>query len=135
MKMIKKTSSLFAVATLFAAMGAAPALAQETPSLSGAWKGKSDAIGKQPGFTTGDVTITVTEQQGRSFRAKVSYPSEKGEFTEELIGTVTPDGKGIFLVGDDGIHLGTLAGETLDVCYLETGDDAMAACSRLTKQP
>jgi hypothetical protein len=135
MKMIKKTSSLFAVATLFAALGAVPALAQETPSLSGAWKGKSDAIGKQPGFTTGDVTITVTEQQGRSFRAKVSYPSEKGEFTEDLIGTVTPDGKGIFLVGDDGIHLGTLAGETLDVCYLETGDDAMAACSRLTKQP
>ena len=135
MQMIKKTSSLFAAASLLAVLGAAPALAQDAPSLSGAWKGKSDAIGKQPGFTTGDVTITVTEQQGRSFRAKVSYPSEKGEVTEDLIGTVTPDGKGIFLVGDDGIHLGTLAGETLDVCYLETGDDAMAACSRLTKQP
>lgn len=135
MTMIKKTSSLFAAAALLAALGSVPALAQDAPSLSGAWKGKSDAIGKQPGFTTGDVTITVTEQQGRSFRAKVSYPSEKGEISEDLIGTVTPDGKGIFLVGDDGIHLGTLAGETLDVCYLETGDDAMAACSRLTKQP
>ena len=135
MTMNKKTSSLFAAAALLAALASAPALAQDTPSLSGAWKGKSDAIGKQPGFTTGDVTITVTEQQGRSFRAKVSYPSEKGEISEDLIGTVTPDGKGIFLVGDDGIHLGTLAGETLDVCYLETGDDAMAACSRLTKQP
>ncbi|MBN9433437.1 MAG: hypothetical protein J0I45_13465 [Bosea sp.] len=135
MTMNKKTSSLFAAAALLAALASAPALAQDTPSLSGAWKGKSDAIGKQPGFTTGDVTITVTEQQGRSFRAKVSYPSEKGEISEDLIGTVTPDGKGIFLVGDDGIHLGTLSGETLDVCYLETGDDAMAACSRLTKQP
>ncbi len=135
MTMNKKTSSLFAAAALLAALASAPALAQDTPSLSGAWKGKSDAIGKQPGFTTGDVTITVTEQQGRSFRAKVSYPSEKGEISEDLIGTVTPDGKGIFLVGDDGIHLDTLSGETLDVCYLETGDDAMAACSRLTKQP
>lgn len=135
MKRILKTSNLFVAASLFAVLASAPAVAQETPSLSGAWKGKSDAIGKQPGYTSGDVTITVTEQQGRSFRAKVSYPSEKGEFTEDLIGTITPDGKGVFLVGDDGIHLGTIAGETLDVCYLETGDDAMAACSRLTKQP
>ncbi len=130
-----KTSNLFVAASLFAVLASAPALAQETPSLSGAWKGTSDSIGKQPGFLKGDVTITVTEQQGRSFRAKVSYPSENGEHSEDLLGTITPDGKGVFLVGDDGVHLGTLAGETLDVCYLETGDDAMAACSRLTRQP
>lgn len=129
-----KTSNLFVAASLVAVLASARALAQETPSLSGAWKGTSDSIGKQPGFLKGDVTITVTEQQGRSFRAKVSYPSENGEHSEDLLGTITPDGKGIFLVGDDGIHLGTLAGETLDVCYLETGDDAMASCSRLTKQ-
>lgn len=135
MKMTVKTPNLFLVATLFATLATAPALAQETPSLTGAWKGSSDFIGKQSGFMTGDVTITITEQQGRSFRAKVSYPSEKGEFSEDLIGTVTPDGNGVFLVDDDGIHLGTLAGDTLDICYLETGDDAMAACSRLTRQP
>lgn len=130
-----KMSNLFVAASLIAVLASAPALAQETPSLSGAWKGTSDSIGKQPGFLKGDVTITVTEQQGRSFRAKVSYPSEDGEHSEDLLGTITPDGKGVFLVGDDGVHLGTLAGETLDVCYLETGDDAMAACSRLIRQP
>lgn len=130
-----RTPALLIVSATLAALVAAPALAQDSPSLVGSWKGAGDAIGKQSGFTTGDVTVVVSEQQGRSFRAKIVYPSENGDVSEDLIGTITPDGKGVYLVGDDGIHLAGLSGSTLDICYLETGDDALAACARLEKQP
>ena len=131
-----KLSTLLATgATL--AMLAVPAMAQEAPNLVGTWKGTSDGIGKEQGWLSGDVVLEVTEQKGRSFKAKISYPDAKGAAeTEELIGTITPGGKDIFLVDEDGIHIASLEGGNLDSCYLEADDDdAMAVCVRFAKQP
>ncbi|TCT03179.1 hypothetical protein [Aquabacter spiritensis] len=116
---------------------AAPAAAQEIPSLLGTWKGASDGLGKQDGWVTGPVTLVVTEQRGRSFKARITYASPKGgEQNEDLVGTLAPDGASIYLAGDDGIHIAALKGGILDACYLEPGDnDGLAVCSRLQKQP
>lgn len=128
----------FAAALLAASLLAAPAFAQDAPpNIVGTWKGDSDGLSEKYGWVTGPVTLTVSEQKGRSFRATVIYPAEKGGTkTETVVGTFAADGKNIFLAGDDGIHIAVLNGPTLDACYLEPGDnDGLALCAKLQKQP
>ena len=120
-----------------AALIAAPALAQEVPTLTGTWKAASgDGIAQTQGRVTGPATIVIGEQTGRSFKAELVYPGESGEVREPLLGTIAPDGRAVYLVGNDGYHLATLQSPTvLDHCYLEAdADDAMAVCERLEKQ-
>lgn len=114
-----------------------PAAAQDVPNIVGTWSGPSDGLGKKDGWITGPVTLVVSEQRGRSFRAKISYPAPGGgSQTETLAGTLTPDGKTIYLAADDGIHIAVLQGTTLDACYVEPGEnDGLALCARLQKQP
>lgn len=126
-------------ANLFAGpLLSAPAFAQDggVPNIVGTWKGDSDGLSEKYGWVTGPVTLVVSEQRGRSFRASMTYPAEKGGTqTETLVGTLTPDGKNVLLAGDDTIHIAVLQGSTLDACYLEPGDnDGVAVCARLLKQ-
>lgn len=131
-----KFSALLIVSATLAISFVAPAMAADVPSLVGTWKGPSDGVGTEDGFRTGDVTIVVSEQKGRSFRAKILYPSDDGkEAGEDILGTIAPDGRNVYFVGDEGFHLSTLSGTTLDVCYLEAAEDAFAGCSSLQKQP
>lgn len=134
----------FAAALIAAGLLAAPALAPAAlaqdaavPNIVGTWKGDSDGLSEKYGWVTGPVTLVVSEQRGRSFRANITYPSEKGGTqTESLVGTLTPDSKNVLLAGDDTIHIAVLQGNTLDACYLEPGDnDGLAVCARLLKQP
>lgn len=115
----------------------APAFAQQGPSLVGSWKGPSDGVGKESGYVTADYGLVIEEQRGRSFKGKVIYPVPGGTKSEPIHGTVTPDLKTVYVVGDDGIHIGALQpGGALDLCYLESSDDdALALCARLSKQP
>ena len=130
-----KLSTLVIVSLTLASTAIGPAIAQDAPNLVGTWKGASDGIGTNDGWRAGNVTFVISEQKGRSFKAKVVYPSDDGEGGEALIGTITPDGKSVYLVGAEGIHLATLAGSAMDVCYLEAAKDAYAGCSHLEKQP
>lgn len=129
----------FAAALIAASLCALPALAQDAsvPNIVGTWKGESDGLSQKAGWITGPVTLVISEQRGRSFRAAMTYPSEKGGTqTDKLVGTLTPDGKNVLLAGDDSIHIAVLQGTTLDACYLEPGDnDGVAVCARLLKQP
>lgn len=128
-----------AAALIAASLLATPALAQDAaaPNIVGTWKGDSDGLSQKYGWVTGPVTLVVSEQRGRSFKASMTYPAEKGGTqTEKLVGTLTPDGKNVLLAGDDTIHIAVLQGTTLDACYLEPGDnDGVAVCARLLKQP
>lgn len=128
----------FAATLLAASLIAGSALAQEAPpNIVGTWKGDSDGLSKKYGWVTGPVTLTVIEQKGRSFRASIIYPAERGGTkTEQVVGAFSADGKNIFLAGDDGIHIAVLQGQILDACYLEPGDnDGLAVCAKLQKQP
>jgi hypothetical protein len=127
----------FAAALLAVCLLATPGIAQEVPSIVGTWKGPSDGLSAKDGWITGPVTLVVTEQRGRSFKARITYAAAKGgDQTETIVGTFAPDGKAIYLAADDGIHIASLQGTTLDACYLEPGDDdGLAVCARLQKQP
>lgn len=116
---------------------AVPASAQQVPSLVGTWKGPSDGVGMEMGYVTADYGFVVEEQRGRSFKGKVIYPVPGGTKSEPIHGTITPDLKTVYVVGDDGFHIGTLQPDgKFDLCYLEVDDDdALALCARLTKQP
>ncbi len=134
---MKFTTALFAATLIGAPLVAAPALAQQVPTITGTWKGQSDGLSKKYGWITGPVTLVVSEQRGRSFKATFTYAAQAGgDRTETIAGTFAPDGKSVFLAGDDGIHIAVLQGTTLDACYVEPGDnDGLAVCSHLEKQP
>lgn len=121
---------------LAAVVIAGPASAQDIPGLTGTWRGAGDGLSMEDGPLTGPITVSVSEQSGRSFRAEIAYSTRDGEERERLVGTLSPDGTSIYFAGDDGILLGSVAGSTMDACYLETDDDdAFAGCARLTRQP
>lgn len=127
----------FVTGIIAAMLLATPALAQDVPNIIGTWTGPSDGLSQKDGWITGPVTLVVSEQRGRSFRAKVTIPAAKGgSQTEAVVGTFTPDGRTIYLAADDGIHIAVLQGTTLDACYMEPGDDdGLTLCARLQKQP
>lgn len=131
-----KTAALFVAALVAAPLLIQPAAAQQVPNIVGTWTGASDGVGKRDGWVSLPVTLMVSEQRGRSFRAKVVYATARGEQTEDVVGTFAPDGKGVYLAGNDGIHIASLNGTTLDICYLEpSDDDALAVCASLQKKP
>jgi hypothetical protein len=112
----------------------APASAQE---LVGTWKGAGDGASLDRGLWQGNGgSIVVTEQSGRAFKAQVVWQTPEGEGREDILGVIAPDGKTLHRVGNDGHHMATLQSATvMDHCYVETGDDALAVCSRLERQP
>jgi len=125
----------FTVAAALVLIAALPAIAQEVPALTGTWTGNSMAM-TPGGGGEGPVTFVVTEQDGSAFRADVTYPEGDKAETESVVGLVAPDGKTFLYAGDVGHATGSIhSASSLDLCYIEIGDDAVVACTRLTKQP
>jgi hypothetical protein len=124
---------LVPIAAMLAAIIAAPALAQEAPDLKGTWSGNGKGM-TPDGVVTGKQTLVVTEQDENVFRAQISYDVDGTTYTEDAVGAIAPDGKAFFYGGNDGMVAGTIQSDTtLDICYIEIGDDAQANCARLTK--
>jgi len=79
--------------------------------------------------------MEIREQQGTAFKATKSYGAPGAYDTTEVYGSMTPDGRVVVVVDADGVFTGSLAGaDVLDLCYVETGADASAKCSRLLRQ-
>lgn len=112
----------------------APAVAEDAPSLLGTWTGEMDGTGAQDGRKVGPVTLVIGEQQGRSFTGKVSYPQGNGEGTSTFYGSIAPDGHTLSIADEDGAAVGTVDGERMQLCYIESGADASSACVDLTRQ-
>ena len=106
--------------------------AADPPSLKWTWKGSGQGVSRQDGWIDRPSTIEVTEQRGPAFKAQVIYGNQR----EDRLGVVAPDGRTVYFVGDDGQTTAVLsAPDTLDVCYLEVGSDAMAGCWTLKRTP
>lgn len=112
-----------------------PALADDPISLIGTWIGEEYGVGALDGWDRHDLIIEVREQRGTAFTALKSYGSEGSYETDEVFGSMTPDGRVIVVVDRDGSFSGTLASaDVMDLCYTETGEDASAKCSSLVRQ-
>ena len=121
-------------AAVFAALSAAPALA-DAPDITGTWAGNEQAHVKDAA-EAGMFTFVVTGQDGADFDAETTYTSDGKSFTETVSGAIAPDGKSVFYANREGHAYGTLQSEeTLDFCYVESGEDAHVSCVRLTRQP
>jgi len=128
-------TKLFAAAALLAAIASGPALAQDAPDITGTWTGTGKGM-TPDGVVSGKQTLVVSEQDDNAFRVEISYDVDGTTYTETAVGAIAPDGKSFFYGGDDGIVAGTIQSDTtLDICYVEMGEDAQANCARLTKQP
>jgi hypothetical protein len=106
--------------------------AEVIPNLVGTWSGKNTTIGDVHGLRTRDRTVHITEQTDRRFRGYFVY--EDGR--KEIFGIVFPDNVSFGWVSPT--SKGTVQGRVLTAdhiaaCYLESGDQATAGCSDLSR--
>ncbi|MDA1070632.1 MAG: hypothetical protein O2825_04380 [Proteobacteria bacterium] len=114
---------------------AAPALADDPVSLVGTWKGEAVGVGAQDGWDRHELIMEIEEQQSTAFKGVKSYGTAGAYDTTEIYGSMTPDGRVVVVVDEDGVFSGSMAGpDSIDLCYTETGEDASAGCSRLERQ-
>ena len=107
------------------------------PNLVGTWTGQRERIAKVEGYTKGELTLIVTEQNGRTFSGHLSrtYPAS-ADIDEDLWGAFTPDGNLIVGADLEGTYAFSLVeANTLDYCYTEAGPTVRAVCARLIRQP
>lgn len=120
---------------LISLLATAPALAADPVAMVGTWKGEEAGVGAQDGWDRHELVMEIREQQGTAFKATKSYGAPGAYDTTEVYGSMTPDGRVVVVVDADGVFTGSLAGaDVLDLCYVETGADASAKCSRLLRQ-
>jgi len=97
-------------------------------------------VGSEHGLGEGDAlmagsdevwTFTVEEMQGNGFHAE--WCSEN--VCEDAVGVIRADGESILVADEDGIFIGTLGEDMLELCYLEPGADVrIADCHTLSKE-
>jgi hypothetical protein len=123
------------LAALAGALLSTAASAQEF-SIRGTWSGHRERISWTEGYRNGDATLTVDEQQGRTFKGKMRWTTPGGDVTEDLVGAFTPDGRLISGADAEGSYAFALIDpNTMDYCYSEHGQGFRTTCARLTRKP
>lgn len=145
--MPKVTIALLGIAAAFAA---GRADAQNVIDMKGTWTGTAQAIvdgpaghhpppgslGTKPAgkYRLNDVVITlkIEGQDGRRFWGTVSSANR----TERLMGSLSMDGRRVYMVDDDGYLDGTVVNvDTLDLCYRHvTAESAVVACELMFRK-
>jgi hypothetical protein len=121
---------------ILAVLASTPVLGADSVSLVGTWTGQRDRIAKTEGRRGGLATLTITEQQGNTFTARLKRSNPTGDEEEPLWGAFTPGAKLMMGSDDEGTYIFNLIDQnTLDYCYSETGASPRTACARLTRQP
>ena len=113
-------------------MAAAEARAADpVPNLVGTWKGGGLGVGKQEGFVDTPVTLVIEEQRERAFKGTKTHSEGK----EGFYGAIQADGRSLLMTDDgDGQSSGSiLAADSIEVCYMEAGDDAQVFCRVLKR--
>ncbi len=111
------------------------ASAAEKVSLLGTWTGQRDRIAKLEGQREGVATLVITEQKGRTFKGHLNRSNKDGDVKEDLWGAFTPGGRLMVGSDDEGTYSFVLVNtNTLDYCYVETGNSPRSVCARLTRK-
>jgi hypothetical protein len=107
------------------------------PNLVGTWTGQRERIAKVEGYTKGELSLIVTEQNGRTFTGHLRRTySGSADIDEDFWGAFTPDGHLIVGADLEGTYAFSLVdANTLDYCYTEAGPKVRAVCARLTRRP
>jgi hypothetical protein len=111
--------------------GLGTAQAADAPSLLGTWSGKGPSLSSSDGWQTDrSYTLVVTEQRGAVFEGHNEWPGGQ----DDVRGVIKADGTSILLSNGDGEGSATLLGpDSMEACYVEGGEDGMAACILLTR--
>lgn len=126
---------LLAISTMLASFLAGQAMAAEKVSLVGTWSGQRERIAKVEGQREGTATLVITEQKGRTFKGYLNRSNKDGDVKEDLWGAFTPGGR--LMVGSDeeGVYSFALVNaNTLDYCYVESGNSPRSVCARLSRK-
>ncbi len=130
--------SLFLLAGIFVCTADSPTV----PDIIGNWVGTSvghDRVHgylEYPGY---DLLMSITKQQGRVFNGTLTVRNRVTGTTDEpegFSGVFGPDRKTLFLSEyNSGFDIGQLIDEnTLEIIYLEGGDNAMAFIDTFTRE-
>lgn len=120
---------------------AAAAAAQTAPSLApfdmrGTWKGTSEGIVAESSakfrLRTGTYTYKIEGQDGKRFWGTASSDLVTDE---RLIGSLSNDGKWIYMAGQDGILDGQIVdADTIEMCYRHANaTSAVVGCNRMKR--
>lgn len=113
-----------------------PAMAKDTPDLTGNWSGVMDFVGYdkntawQPNETVSywpgeGWNLTITEQRGRSFSGTM-VPKGSPRSVEVVLGIVSTDNESITMVDENGYIWGYLNSPTeIELNYQEVGMEGM----------
>ena len=103
------------------------------PNLVGTWSGDNNTISTKKGYKTWTKTINITEQKDRRFKGYFTYSEGRKDF----FGVIYPDNVSFTWVVPDsrGYNHGRIHNATkISACYVESGIDATAGCTEMTKK-
>ncbi|MCK9580394.1 MAG: hypothetical protein M0Q92_08075 [Methanoregula sp.] len=108
-----------------------------TPDLVGLWTGTTTGHINAKGFRdAGSPEFNITEQKGIAFTGYKEYPDMDGKmYYEEFSGVINKRGEIFIAEKEYGVIIGDLIGpDTLELSYVEDGDDAKAFIILLNRQ-
>ncbi|THA25263.1 hypothetical protein E4198_11475 [Streptomyces sp. RKND-216] len=101
-------------------------------SMLGKWSGFRERIADVEGYRNGPVTLTVREQQGKTFRGVMRWSTPDGPRQDRLVGAFTPGAELMAGADAEGTYsFELLDRNTLDYCYTESGEGFRTTCGRL----
>jgi hypothetical protein len=108
------------------------ARAADPPSLAGTWTGSGASVSKSDDWQTDRAyTLEITDQRGQVFKGINRW--QGGE--DEVFGVLRGDGVSVLLSNSDGESTAVLLDpDTMEICYVEGGEDAMATCATLSRK-
>lgn len=122
---------------LFAALLLAlPCAAAAGDSLVGVWEGTAYMYMENRGEISTPVYVEIISHNGPVFHGVKKWTSRStGKTnTENFSGTVSRDGKALYIAEhDDGVSIGRLYGDTLDIHYMESGGRAVSMVMQLKR--
>ena len=143
-------SAIALVATVTAMTVAGGARAQNIIDMKGTWTGTVEAVvdgpaqhhpapgaaGTKPAgkfrLSEQPFTLVVEGQSGRRFWGTTASATKM----ERILGSLSPDGKNIYMVDDDGLLDGIIVNaDRLEVCYRHVNaSSAVVACSVVSRK-
>lgn len=140
-------SRLLAAAVVSMAAFTTAALADQSPSMLGVWKGQShtamigdaihhfDAANQDVKFVSAEFTLVIEEEKGRNFSGYLMSKLDKerviGAFRSNMV-------DGVYVDSNGSVIFERVSPDQLDVCYTHTpspGDNSsIAACIEFKRQ-